>query len=70
MRRPRLPRPSMVMLPNGFTLMNLFFGVFAIVTASRGGYERAVWYIHLPVRFATRSMDVLSSRDRHGKPLR
>jgi CDP-diacylglycerol--serine O-phosphatidyltransferase len=45
MRRPRLPRPSMVMLPNGFTLMNLFFGVFAIVTASRGDYERAVWYI-------------------------
>jgi CDP-diacylglycerol--serine O-phosphatidyltransferase len=45
MRRPRLPRPSMVMLPNGFTLMNLFFGVFSIVTASRGDYERAVWYI-------------------------
>jgi CDP-diacylglycerol---serine O-phosphatidyltransferase len=44
MRRPRLPRPSMVMLPNGFTLMNLFFGVFAIVTAARGDYERAVWY--------------------------
>jgi len=35
----------MVMLPNGFTLANLFFGVFAIVTASRGDYERAVWYI-------------------------
>ena len=30
MRRPRLPRPSMVMLPNGFTLANLFFGVFTI----------------------------------------
>ena len=45
MRRPRLPRPSMVMLPNGFTLMNLFFGVFAIVTASRGDYARAVWYV-------------------------
>ena len=35
----------MVMLPNGFTLMNLFFGVFAIVSAARGDYERAVWYI-------------------------
>jgi CDP-diacylglycerol--serine O-phosphatidyltransferase len=35
----------MVMLPNGFTLANLFFGVFAIVTASRGDHERAVWYI-------------------------
>lgn len=45
MRRPRLPRPSMVMLPNGFTLANLFFGVFAIVAASRGDHERAVWYI-------------------------
>ena len=45
MRRPRLPRPSMVMLPNGFTLMNLFFGVWSIVAASQGAYERAVWYI-------------------------
>jgi CDP-diacylglycerol--serine O-phosphatidyltransferase len=45
MRRPRLPRPSMVMLPNGLTLGNLFFGVFAIVAASRGDHERAVWYI-------------------------
>jgi CDP-diacylglycerol--serine O-phosphatidyltransferase len=45
MRRPRLPRPSMVMLPNGFTLMNLFFGIFAIVSAARGEHERAVWYI-------------------------
>ncbi|MFI5310155.1 MAG: CDP-diacylglycerol--serine O-phosphatidyltransferase [Gemmatimonadales bacterium] len=44
-RRPRLPRPSMVMLPNGFTLANLFFGVFSIVAASRGDHERAVWYI-------------------------
>jgi CDP-diacylglycerol--serine O-phosphatidyltransferase len=35
----------MVMLPNGFTLANLFFGVFAIVTAARGDHERAVWYI-------------------------
>lgn len=45
MRRPRLPRPSMVMLPNGFTLANLFFGIFAIVTASRGDYAKAVSYI-------------------------
>jgi CDP-diacylglycerol--serine O-phosphatidyltransferase len=33
------------MLPNGLTLGNLFFGVFAIVAASRGDHERAVWYI-------------------------
>ena len=45
MRRPRLPRPSMVMLPNGFTLANLFFGVYAIVASARGDFERAVWYI-------------------------
>lgn len=45
MRPPRLPRPSMVMLPNGFTLLNLFFGVFAIVAASRGDHAKAVWYI-------------------------
>jgi len=45
MRRPRFPRPSMVMLPNGFTLMNLFFGVLAIVTAARGDHARAVWFI-------------------------
>jgi CDP-diacylglycerol---serine O-phosphatidyltransferase len=44
-RRPRFPRPSMVMLPNGFTLMNLFFGVLAIVTAARGDHARAVWFI-------------------------
>lgn len=45
MRRPRLPRPSMVMLPNGLTLGNLFFGIFAVVAAARGDHERAVWYI-------------------------
>lgn len=45
MRRPRLPRPSMVMLPSGVTLLNLFFGVFAIVAASRGDFGRAVLYV-------------------------
>ena len=45
MRRPTLPRPSMVMLPNGFTLGSLFFGIFAIVAASRGEHVRAGWYI-------------------------
>lgn len=42
---PRLPRPSLVMLPNGFTLANLFFGIFAIVAASRGQHTQAGWYI-------------------------
>lgn len=45
MARP-LPRP-VVLLPNGFTLANLFFGVFAIVAASRGDYSRAGTYVVL-----------------------
>ncbi len=34
-------------LPNGFTIGNLFFGIFAIVNASRGEYSRAVLWIVL-----------------------
>jgi CDP-diacylglycerol--serine O-phosphatidyltransferase len=45
-RRARLTRP-IVLLPNGFTLANLFLGVFAIVAASRGDYSRAGTYIVL-----------------------
>jgi CDP-diacylglycerol--serine O-phosphatidyltransferase len=33
------------MLPNGFTLGSLFFGIFAIVAAARGEHVRAGWYI-------------------------
>ena len=40
----RFRRP-IVLLPNGFTLLNLFLGVFAIVAASRGNYETAGTYI-------------------------
>ena len=42
------PRPlprTVVLLPNGFTLANLFFGVFAIVAASRGDFSKAGWYV-------------------------
>lgn len=42
---PRAQRRAVVLLPNGFTLANLFFGVFAIVAASRGDFSRAVSYI-------------------------
>lgn len=37
------PRPlrPIVLLPNGFTLLNLFLGIFAIVSASRGNYSQA-----------------------------
>lgn len=51
MRRPRLPRPSMVMLPNGVTLLNLFFGIFAIVAGARGDFGRAVLYVMLGALF-------------------
>jgi CDP-diacylglycerol--serine O-phosphatidyltransferase len=44
--RRRFARP-IILLPNGFTLLNLFLGVFAIVTASRGNYETAGTYIVL-----------------------
>ena len=49
--RPAIPRPDMrravVLLPNGFTLGNLLFGVFAIASASRGDFEWAGWCVVL-----------------------
>lgn len=42
---PRPLRRTVILLPNGFTLANLFFGVFAIVAASRGDYSRAGAYV-------------------------
>jgi CDP-diacylglycerol--serine O-phosphatidyltransferase len=36
-----------VLLPNGFTLGNLFFGVFAVVSASRGDFVWAGWCVVL-----------------------
>jgi CDP-diacylglycerol--serine O-phosphatidyltransferase len=50
MRIPR-PRPSqtlqrgIVILPSAFTLGNLFFGVYAIVSASRGDFIWAAWFV-------------------------
>ncbi len=38
-------RRAVVLLPNGFTLLNLFFGIFAIVAAARGEYVDAGQYI-------------------------
>jgi len=40
-------RPRLILLPNGFTLANLFFGIFAIVEASRGDFNRSALYIVL-----------------------
>lgn len=45
-RRRRMKRVAVV-LPSGFTLANLFFGIFAIVAASRGDLRQAVLYIVL-----------------------
>lgn len=45
-RRPSVRRAAPA-LPNGFTLGNLFFGIFAIVSASRGDFSRAVLFIVL-----------------------
>ena len=42
---PRPLRRTVILLPNGFTMANLFFGVFAIVAASRGDYSRAGAYV-------------------------
>jgi CDP-diacylglycerol--serine O-phosphatidyltransferase len=46
-----IPRPAMrravVLLPNGFTLANLFFGIYAIVNSARGDYIAAGWCVIL-----------------------
>ena len=43
-RRPPVRR-AVVLFPSGLTLLNLFFGVFAIITASRGDYSRAALWV-------------------------
>jgi CDP-diacylglycerol--serine O-phosphatidyltransferase len=48
LRRPRRPnmRRAVILFPSGLTLGNLFFGVFAIITASRGDFRMAgVWVL-------------------------
>ncbi|NJD10862.1 MAG: CDP-diacylglycerol--serine O-phosphatidyltransferase [Gemmatimonadetes bacterium] len=42
--RPRLQR-GIIILPGALTLSNLFFGVWAIVSAARGEYTFAAWLI-------------------------
>jgi CDP-diacylglycerol--serine O-phosphatidyltransferase len=44
LRRPDVRR-VVVLFPSGLTLLNLFFGVFAIVAASRGEFMQAGWYV-------------------------
>ena len=48
LRRPRRPnmRRAVILFPSGLTLGNLFFGIFAIITASRGDFRMAgVWVL-------------------------
>jgi CDP-diacylglycerol---serine O-phosphatidyltransferase len=44
---PRDLRRGIIILPSAFTLGNLFFGVWAIVSASRGDFYQAAWFILL-----------------------
>jgi CDP-diacylglycerol--serine O-phosphatidyltransferase len=46
MRRPTIRR-AVVQLPNGFTLFNLFCGIFAIVLASRQDFAKAALFVFL-----------------------
>ena len=43
----RPPRRAIVVLPSGFTLGNLFFGFFAIISASRNEFDKAVLFVVL-----------------------
>lgn len=49
MRRPGLGRPDMrrvvVVVPSAFTLANLFFGFWAIISAYNGNFRWAGWFI-------------------------
>ena len=49
MRRARFRRPevkrAVVLLPNGFTLFNLFCGIYAMVLASRGRFGTAALFV-------------------------
>ena len=42
---PDRPRRGVIILPNGFTLASLFFGMFAVVSASRSEFDTAGLYI-------------------------
>lgn len=55
-RRRRLRR-GVVILPSAFTVGNLFLGLWAIVSASRGDFEQAGWLIVLAA-----IMDLLDGR--------
>jgi CDP-diacylglycerol---serine O-phosphatidyltransferase len=45
LRSPRRLQRGIIILPSAFTLGNLFFGVYALVAASRGDFIWAAWFI-------------------------
>ena len=49
LRRPRRPnmRRAVILFPSGLTLFNLFFGIFAIITAARGDFHKAGIFVLL-----------------------
>ncbi len=47
MRRPPALQRGVIILPSALTLANLFFGIWAIVAASRGDFTTAAWLIVL-----------------------
>ncbi|MEO7998911.1 MAG: CDP-diacylglycerol--serine O-phosphatidyltransferase [Gemmatimonadaceae bacterium] len=52
--KPQRNRPRVVTaMPNGFTLANLFFGIFAIVASTRGEFDDAALYIVFAAVFDT-----------------
>ena len=52
MRRPRLQQ-GVIIIPSALTLGNLFFGVWAIVSAASGDFLRAGWLIFFAGIFDT-----------------
>ncbi len=40
-------RRAIIIVPGAFTAGNLFFGIWAIVSAARGEFDRAAWFIVL-----------------------
>jgi CDP-diacylglycerol---serine O-phosphatidyltransferase len=44
-RGPKRLQRGIIILPSAFTLGNLFFGVYAMVAASRGDFMWAAWFI-------------------------
>lgn len=55
-RRPRV-RSAVVVLPNAFTLGNLFFGFWSMVSATRGNFLWAGWFLVL-----AGAMDMIDGR--------